>query len=202
LDKNFRALGSRFGFAARDARDCLWELRYEPKTSLQEHGIKVERLAQVAYSDLYETEANKRTLTLKAFMRSLNDRELHRHLLAARVETVEDAVKQGKAYYQVANFQWHNVGTRQENAEKEGATSNSTQEMKVAATTSMIQKLVRDLWVEVKLHQTRASSRPAMPRKGSAEVSPTACWGCGGEGHLRRSCPHRRRQQLNPKISR
>jgi len=116
LDRNFGALGSRFGITAGDARDCLQALRYDSRISLYDHATKVEKLAQIAYGDLNKSDQQK--LTLKAFMRSLNDWELHRHLLAARVETMEDAVQHVRWYFQVANPQWQVIRLKTEKSHK------------------------------------------------------------------------------------
>jgi len=58
---------------------------------LREHATVVERLAQAAYSDL---PANGRQgLALDAFHQSINDLGLKQHLLVAKFETMERALR-------------------------------------------------------------------------------------------------------------
>jgi len=101
IDQNvgeiFDALRARFGLTAQDARIQLQELRGDRKTALREHATLVERLAQVAYGDL---PANGRqSLALDAFLQSINNMGLKKHLLVAEVETMERALRLGNAYF-------------------------------------------------------------------------------------------------------
>jgi len=94
----FEALRTWFELTGRDAHVQLQGLRRNPKTTLREHAIVVERLAQVAYGDL---PANGRqSLALDAFLQSINNLDLKQHLLVAKVETMERALRLGDAYFQ------------------------------------------------------------------------------------------------------
>jgi len=58
----------------------------------------VERLAQVAYGDLPADD--RQSLALDAFLQSIKNLGLKRHLLVAKVETMERALRLGNAYFQ------------------------------------------------------------------------------------------------------
>lgn len=61
----------------------------------------MEWLARVAYSDLL-TEG-RRSLALKAFLQSVNNIGLKRHLLVAEVDMMERALRLGNAYFQAGS---------------------------------------------------------------------------------------------------
>jgi len=93
----FEALRAWFGLTARDARVQLQGLRRNPMTTLREHATVVERLAQVAYSDL--TANGRQSLALDAFLQYINNLGLKQNLLVGEVEAMEGALKLGNAYF-------------------------------------------------------------------------------------------------------
>jgi len=94
----FETLRARFGLTAQDARMQLQGLRRNPKTTLRDQATVVERLAQVAYSNL---PANgQQSLALDAFLQSINNLGLKQHLLVAEVERMEKVLRLGNAYFQ------------------------------------------------------------------------------------------------------
>ena len=77
------------------------------KTSLQEHSMEVVKLAEVAYADL--PPANRRELALEAFLNTINNSYLHRHLLAVAPRSIDVAVRAGNEYLQVKLPSQHHV---------------------------------------------------------------------------------------------
>jgi len=98
IDRIFAALRDRFGTTALDARFRLQRLLRKEDTSLQDHAIVVKRLAQLAYSDLPETQ--QRRYILEDFTQSINYPGLHHQLQAKGVTSIEAALWQGEAYLQ------------------------------------------------------------------------------------------------------
>jgi len=139
----------------------LQGLKRNPKTTLREHATVVERLAQVAYGDL---PANGRqSLTLDAFLQSINNLGLKQHLLVAEVVTMERALRLGNAYFQVDST--CRPGTTMQQVGADGNVSTSTSPAKTAAhvttaaadePTSLTTSLVCELLAE--LRQLRQQS--------------------------------------------
>jgi len=75
VDSIFAALRARFGLLAVDARVCLQGLWHDPRNFLQEHAATVERLTQIAHSDL--SPVSRERYTFDAFVQSVNDLDLH-----------------------------------------------------------------------------------------------------------------------------
>jgi len=75
----------------------LQGLRRNPKTTLREHATVVDQLAQVAYGDLPSNGGP--SMTLDAFLQSINNLGLKQHLLVAEVETMERALRLENAYF-------------------------------------------------------------------------------------------------------
>jgi len=81
--------------SAIDVRVRLQGLRRDPYTSLQEHAITVEKLAQIRYGNL--PPVNQERYTFDAFIQSLIDLSLYYQLLATGVVMDEDALREGRA---------------------------------------------------------------------------------------------------------
>jgi len=144
----------------------LQGLRKNPKTTLQEHATVVERLAQVAYGDL---PANGRpSLALGAFLHSINNLELKQHLLVAEVETMEQALRLGNAYFQADSTCWLGVTVQQVGADDNMSTLTSPATAAVHVTTaaadeliSLTTSLVRGLLAKIRqLRQQSTAERP------------------------------------------
>jgi len=67
----FAALRTRFSFSPIDAQVRLQGLRRDPRSSLQEHAATVNKLAQIAYSDL--SPINREQYSFDAFVQFTND---------------------------------------------------------------------------------------------------------------------------------
>jgi len=94
-----QALRAPFGLIAEEASDCLQAMKRDRRTPLEDHANAVERLAQAAFS--HATGADRKRLVYNAFFRSVNDPDLQRYWLAAKVSSLEEALEIGKAYFQV-----------------------------------------------------------------------------------------------------
>ena len=98
-DEVFTALRSRYGLTPKEARTRLNGLKKEPRQSLHDHAIEIEKLVRKAFGDLpAEVQTN---MMLDAFCSSLGKATLQRHLLAIRPETLTEAVQRGQEYLQI-----------------------------------------------------------------------------------------------------
>jgi len=74
-------------------------MKRDRRTPLEDHANEVERLVQAAFG--HATGRDRRRLVYNAFFRSVNDPDLQRYWLAAKVSSIEEALEMGKAYFQV-----------------------------------------------------------------------------------------------------
>jgi len=86
----------------------LQELRRNPRTSLQEHAVKVKQLAQIAQGNL--SPGKRERYTFNAFVKSLTNLRLYHQLLATGPQTVEDTIREGKAYLLAAKLHKSHAG--------------------------------------------------------------------------------------------
>jgi len=172
VEEKFEVLRARFGLIARDARVQLQGLRRNPKTSLQEQAIVVERLAQVTYGDL--PADSPQSMALDAFLQSVNNLGLKQHLLMAKVETMERALRLGNTYFQADSAYWPGTTIQQVGADDDVSTSPVTTAVHVATaaadeptslTTSLVQELLG------KIRQLRQQSTTERPRELSAKAN-------------------------------
>jgi len=197
----FEAMRARFGLTARDARVQLQCLKRNQKTNLREHATVVEQLAQVAYGDL--PADSRQSLALDAFLQSINNLELKQHLLVAKVETMERALRLGNAYFQADSTCWPGTTKQQVRADDDVSMSPAKTAVHVGTAAaeepiSLTTSLVRELLAEIR--QLRQESTVERPRRSLTAVDERrrpVCWGCGSGGHFMRSCPHGRGRQLN-----
>jgi len=71
------------------------------RTLLKDHANEVERLAQAAFSHATGDDRKCLVYNVLAFFQSVNDPDLQRYWLAAKVSSLEEALEMGKAYFQV-----------------------------------------------------------------------------------------------------
>jgi len=194
-------LRARFGLTARDARVQLQGLRRNSKTTLREHAAVVERLAQVAYGDLPSN--GWQSLALDAFLQSINNMTLKQHLLVAKFETMDRALRLGNAYFQANNTCRPQATVQQVEADNDVSPSSAKSAVHVAMAvadepTSLTTSLVRELLAEIRhLRQQSAVEQPTRSPTAAVGRRTPVCWGCGSGGHLMRSCPHGKRRQLD-----
>jgi len=177
----------------------LQSLRRNPKTNLREHATVVERLAQVAYSDL--PADGRQSLALDAFLQSINNLGLKQHLLVAEVETMERALRLGNAYFQADSASRPGATVQQVGAD-DVSTSPAKTAVQVAAAaadeSSLTTSLIRELLAEFR--QLRQQATAERPKRSSVAVDDRrgpVCWGCGSGGHFLRSCPRGSGRRLN-----
>jgi len=96
IDGVFAALWDCFGTTALNARFQLQRLLHKEDTSLQDHAIVVKKLAQIAYSDMPETQ--QRHYILEDFTQSINNPGRHHQLQAKGVTSIEATLREGEAY--------------------------------------------------------------------------------------------------------
>ena len=95
----FTALRARYGLTMKEARAILARIRKEASTTLQEHATQIEKLVNLAYSEL--PAEYRAGLLVDQFSSTLGNAGLQRHLLAVPTPTLEDAVRAGNEFLQV-----------------------------------------------------------------------------------------------------
>jgi hypothetical protein len=172
----FSALRARYGLSPKEARSKLNALYKDVRGTLQEHASEVERLSQISYADLPPRQRDE--LALEAFCSTLGNLPLQRHLLAVQAQTMEQAVRAGNEYLQVKTSGASAIRT---------VADNDTDDQIAAVQPSLMGTLIQlmqQLTEKVDRMQigTYGSNKPRPSEKGSG------CWGCGQEGHTRRTC--------------
>ena len=165
----FAALRSRYGLTPKEARTRLNGLKKEPRQSLHDHAIEIEKLVRKAFGDLpAEVQTN---MMLDAFCSSLGNATLQRHLLAIRPETLTEAVQHGQEYLQVK-------ADRSASPSQVRVLEGPEGEREVDPLAVLVETVKQLADTVRKLKQ--ASPQPTKPK---------GCWGCKKEGHVRRDCP-------------
>jgi len=98
-----QALRTRFGLTSEEASDHLQVMRRDRRTSLEDQANEVERLAQAAFR--HATGLERQRLVNNAFFRSVNNPDLQRYWMAAKVSSLDEALEMGRAYFQVEGLQ-------------------------------------------------------------------------------------------------
>jgi len=188
-----RALRTRFGLTAEEASDRLQVLRRARRTTLEDHANEVERLAQTAFS--HATGPEWKRLVYNAFFRSVNNPDLQRYWMAAKVSSLEEALEMGKAYFQVeelqgARFTAHQVvedeTTTLSNPQVAAATTKSLEQTQL----TMLMDMVKGLQATVtELQRGQAGKWAPRVRDDPTHSSQLTCWECGASGYVRRHCP-------------
>jgi len=78
-------------------------MRRDRRTPLEDHTNAVERLAQTAFS--HATGADRKRLVYNEFFRSVNDPDLQRYWLAAKVSSLEKPWRSGKLIFKWKGFE-------------------------------------------------------------------------------------------------
>ena len=186
------ALRSRFGLTVREARAKLTIMRRDYNTPLQEHSVEIERLVDIAYSDLNHRQ--KQEMTLDLFATTLGHVQLQRHLLAVAPADLTQMVKAGNEYLQLQSS--HPRGGRQHAVQAlesdEGETMDRQHVAPVNAphvdTQSALVEMMKVLQqIAGRLDNSRSYVRPRQ-NDGKEPRPPPTCWGCGQVGHLKRAC--------------
>ena len=180
-------LRSRFGMTPREAQAKLALCKKATKTSLQQHADDVSQLVQHGYAELENQQ--RRTLAVEAFINSLGNPALQRHLLAINPPNLPAAVKACNEFLSVKESSSSSVRQIEDGEEttKVRALTEKDRESldNLARTVQELAKQVAGLKTEnAELRQSQQTSRKPTSKK----ASPT-CWGCRKEGHQRRNCP-------------
>jgi len=156
---------------------------------------------QVAYGDL--PAESRRSLALEAFLQSVNNIGLKRHLLVAKIDMMERALWLGNAYFQADSTCRPGVNAQQVEADDGLPPSSAAAVVHIATAAAeeigLTTSLVRELLAKIRhLRQQPAAERPASPLTAAAGRRAPVCWGCGSGGsggHLLRSCSHGGKRQ-------
>ena len=168
----FVALRARFGLTPREARTRLTALRKDNRCSLHDHVVEVERLVQRAYAEL--PDHLRAEMAREAFCGSLGSTALQQHLLAARPQSMEEAVQYSSEFLQVKGDRGQ-THSQVNNVEEEGTDRVATSAPEPL--TSLMQAIEK---------LTEKVSR--LEGKATKKAVKGKCWGCDKEGHTRKDC--------------
>ena len=179
-------LRTRFGLTPREARAKLALCKKAPKTSLQQHADDISRLVQRGYLELEPPQ--RRTLAVEAFINSLGNPALQRHLLAINPAHLATAVKACNEFLSVKDAHSSSVRQVDDEAEMTSVQTLSTKDREsidnLAKTVQELAKQVAGLKKEnIELRQGQTTAKRTTEKKTT-----TACWGCRKEGHQRKDC--------------
>jgi len=82
---------------SEEASDRLQVMRRDKRTSLEDHVNEVEHLAQAAFSHAIGPERQR--LVYNTLFRSINHPDLQRYWMASKVNSLDEALEMGKAYF-------------------------------------------------------------------------------------------------------
>ncbi|GFW14937.1 uncharacterized protein TNCV_4658981 [Trichonephila clavipes] len=144
--------------------------------SLQEYASEVERLANLAFSNLPPPPATVReAISLQYFVAGLKDGEIQK---AVRMSDVQD-LKFALLY--ALKLEAATQASRRDHQSIRGARVNADEPCE-----SRLLKEMEKLKEEMQIIKAGISNQEKRIFK---------CWGCGGTGHLRRNCPRTRKEE-------
>ena len=206
----YAALRTRFGLTPREARLKLANAKRDVRMGLTEFAKQVRELTQVAYADL--PEPTQLEMTLDSFCNGVNNTALQQGYLIRRPDNLEEAVNRGKELLQLHS---RTPTTHIHQITAEGASGQvepSLQESDGLCHTSrptdssesrinqlqsdplkQMMSMIEELSKKVGNLQSRTDRKPETNEK----KEPVLCWFCGKEGHIKRDCRSRKRQQGN-----
>lgn len=195
VDSVFDSLRLRYGLTPREARVKLNTVKKDPKTSLQEHAIQIERLVRAAYGTL--PGRDRREMVMDYFCSSLANVGLQRHLLAIELNNLDEAVRAGNEYLQVASLPIPKTGLVRQVTEED---TQINQVENKGVTEKFLKEIIERLERLESTQRSKARVNTNQQRPGSdsnRRYQPDAnrvrqCWECGAEDHLRRNCPQLR----------
>lgn len=202
VDAIFTALRSRFGTSVREARTKLSDIRRQPRTTLHEHALEIERLVGLAYPTLpYE---HRQEMCMDKFMNTLGNAYLQRHLLAVHTPDLEAAVRAGNEYLQIKNSV-ANVSLRaiiadeEEEAQQVSPVQAKPTQEPIQLLTQMIGTLTKELTeLKQKVNQVPVTHNSMVPPLHASRFpnQPNTCWLCGSTDHWKKDCPRKFRGEV------
>ena len=179
------ALRARFGLSQRQAKDRLAHLRRDSKATLHEQAMQIQRLVEIAYPRL--ARADQEQMSMDHILRSLDNKNIQRHMLTIQPETVVELVQAIDEYMAVGGIDGRqpSVNARVVEAESPHPELSALSKI-IEAQGLLLSKLLEK--VEA-LEATRPMSRP--PRSAWQAVPSDGCFLCGGP-HWKRDCPRGR----------
>lgn len=191
------SLRLHFSMTATEAEAKLSAFKRNPNRPLAEYSAEVQRLVHIAYADADEPVRDR--IAMEKFKLGLNHPGLQGHLLAVRPDTLDELVQASNEYLRVTKTNGPLPPSRvrevnddeEPDAEVAEVASPANGESKVL---KAIEALTAQIGVLVKCtQQSKATGPTGQPKSGDRRPRqtsrPTECWGCKGEGHLRRDCP-------------
>ena len=158
-------------------------MRRDNRTSLQEYASHVSRLTNLANPEL--PEEYRSNMTLRTFKSTIGHVGLQRHLLAANVQTLEEAVRVGSEYLQI------------------GAQAAPRHDSRVAVCDTddldniQVKPVISDTRRRMLDMLSKLSERMDQIESSVKKKDPPTCFGCGKAGHFRSNCPQKKQGNGN-----
>ena len=179
-------LRNRFGLTPREARAKLALCKKASKTSLQQHADDISRLVQRGYVELEPPQ--RRTLAVEAFINSLGNPALQRHLLAINPPSLAAGVKACNEFLSVKDTPASSIRQVDDEEEMTKVQALSARDREAI---DNLAKTVQDLAKQVaglKKENMELRQDQQGPKRTTDKRPATACWGCRKEGHQRKDC--------------
>ena len=178
------SLKARFGISIKKARDRLKYIRKTPHETIQELGMEINKLVNLAYPKLDYIDRNE--MAIETFSKAMDNRALQRHLLAKPPTDIPEAVIYTEEFLQIGG-ESRPTRVATINDDDSFETVNVTQSI-MQTLKCMQETLSQQAEIIKQLHDKPVHvSNPVVERK------PVTCYECSGP-HFRRNCPQIRRQ--------
>jgi hypothetical protein len=194
----FTNLRARFGLTRRQARDKLANLRREPGQSHHMLGVEVQKLVRLAYPTM--TANDQSVIAIETIKRSIDNKNLSRHLLAVPADTVEGVTAAADAFFQAGQINSPKIRTNINHID----TCEEDEVNAIDSTTEILTKLLAAVEQNTKIiaslaKQTNANHKN-VSRSNSRDREKTTpdgqCYRCGSTYHYIRECPEKPSENL------
>ena len=201
----FNNLRARFGLTVRQARDKLANIKRETGQTHHMLGLEVQKLVRLAYPTMGVNDQT--VLAIETIKRSIDNKNLSRHLLAVPADTVEAVTAAADAFFQAGQMSatsrnkhgLNAIGLESDGEETQAnAISNKlTDNAAVEILTKLLETVERNTATiadlikqgsnnkQVRFGESRSNSK----ERGKATQS-GQCHRCGSDQHYIRDCPH------------
>lgn len=198
----FEALRSRYGTSARQAKECLRNLKRDSKESVRDLGNEIERLVNLAHPTMPQRERNSLAVD---YLVQMESKSLQRHLLTVGKDTMAGTILAMEEYLAVGKTDQPACRTAVEHS---GQADLAPIAELLKAQTELLSKMMLQMEVLERASKRNAptvhrysevaarsppmyASAPGTEARHTPPRVPSAgCYVCGGP-HFKRECPVR-----------